>query len=54
MTLFLVEGSEFRRARRRARDQVISDLGAPTAPLAIRRPDDENTFSILMPVRLEN
>ncbi|WP_326698432.1 MerR family transcriptional regulator [Streptomyces sp. NBC_01754] len=37
-----------------ARDQLILELGTPTAPIAIRRPDDENTFSILMPVRLED
>ncbi|WP_180685432.1 DNA polymerase III subunit beta family protein [Streptomyces gossypiisoli] len=37
-----------------ARDRLILELGAPTAPIAIRRPDDEDTFSILMPVRLED
>ncbi|MEH0416879.1 DNA polymerase III subunit beta family protein [Streptomyces sp. B21-083] len=37
-----------------ARDELILELGAPTAPLAIRRPDDEHAFSLLMPVRLEN
>ena len=37
-----------------ARDELILEFGAPTAPLAIRRPDDERTFSILMPVRLED
>ncbi|MET7781838.1 MerR family transcriptional regulator [Streptomyces sp. NPDC005388] len=37
-----------------ARDQLILEFGTPTAPLAIRRTDTENTFSILMPVRLEN
>jgi DNA polymerase III sliding clamp (beta) subunit (PCNA family) len=37
-----------------ARDQLILEFGAPTTPLAIRRPDTEDTFSILMPVRLEN
>ncbi|MFB7792206.1 hypothetical protein ACFC0R_18210 [Streptomyces sp. NPDC056086] len=26
----------------------------PHGPLVIRRPDDEHTFSLLMPVRLEN
>ncbi|MFF7140265.1 DNA polymerase III subunit beta family protein [Streptomyces nodosus] len=36
------------------RDRLILELGAPTAPVAIRRPDDEDTFSILMPVRLED
>lgn len=35
-----------------ARDRLILEFGAPTAPLAVRRPDDEDTFSILMPVRL--
>ncbi len=30
-----------------ARDQLILELGAPTAPLAIRRTDTEDTFSIL-------
>ncbi len=37
-----------------ARDELVLELGAPTAPLAIRRPDDESAFSLLMPVRLEN
>ncbi|MET9885235.1 MerR family transcriptional regulator [Streptomyces sp. NPDC006430] len=37
-----------------ARDQLILELGAPTAPLAIRRPEDEDAFSLLMPVRLES
>jgi DNA-binding transcriptional MerR regulator len=37
-----------------ARDELILELGAPTAPLAIRRVDDELTFSMLMPVRLES
>jgi DNA polymerase III sliding clamp (beta) subunit (PCNA family) len=37
-----------------ARDQLILEFGAPTAPLAIRRTDTEDTFSLLMPVRLEN
>jgi DNA-binding transcriptional MerR regulator len=37
-----------------ARDRLILELGAPTAPIAIRRPDDEGAFSILMPVRLED
>ncbi|MEU2717846.1 MerR family transcriptional regulator [Streptomyces sp. NPDC007205] len=35
-------------------EQLILEFGAPTAPLAIRRTDTEDTFSILMPVRLEN
>lgn len=37
-----------------ARDELVLELGAPTAPLSIRRPDDTDTFSILMPVRLED
>ncbi|MER5748498.1 MerR family transcriptional regulator [Streptomyces sp. NPDC002088] len=37
-----------------ARDELVLELGAPTAPIAVRRPDDEDNFSILMPVRLEN
>ncbi|MGI5193540.1 MerR family transcriptional regulator [Streptomyces sp. CA-288835] len=37
-----------------AGDQLILEFGAPTAPLAIRRPDTEDTYSMLMPVRLEN
>ncbi|MFF9348001.1 MerR family transcriptional regulator [Streptomyces sp. NPDC014734] len=37
-----------------ARDRLVLELGAPTAPLAIRRTDSEDTFSLLMPVRLEN
>jgi DNA polymerase III sliding clamp (beta) subunit (PCNA family) len=37
-----------------ARDQLILEFGTPTAPVAIRRADTEDTFSILMPVRLEN
>ncbi|MGW3492630.1 DNA polymerase III subunit beta family protein [Streptomyces sp. NPDC001020] len=36
------------------RDRLILEFGVPTAPMAIRRLDDEETFSILMPVRLEN
>ncbi|MEU6551671.1 MerR family transcriptional regulator [Streptomyces sp. NPDC046915] len=36
------------------RDELILDLGAPTAPLAIRRPEEEPAFSILMPIRLED
>ncbi|WP_225824607.1 MerR family transcriptional regulator [Streptomyces naphthomycinicus] len=35
-------------------DRLILEFGAPTAPMAIRRPDDEETFSILMPVRLDH
>ncbi|WP_221360201.1 MerR family transcriptional regulator [Streptomyces beigongshangae] len=37
-----------------ARDRLILEVGAPTAPIAIRRPDDESAFSLLMPVRLED
>ncbi|MET9661781.1 MerR family transcriptional regulator [Streptomyces sp. NPDC006510] len=37
-----------------ARNQLVLEFGAPTAPLAIRRTDTEDTYSILMPVRLEN
>ncbi|MCX4778832.1 MerR family transcriptional regulator [Streptomyces sp. NBC_01264] len=36
-----------------ARDQLILELGAPKAPVVIRRPDDEESFSLLMPVRLD-
>ncbi|MFH8803382.1 MerR family transcriptional regulator [Streptomyces sp. NPDC017936] len=35
------------------RGELILEFGAPTAPIAIRRPDDD-TLSVLMPVRLEN
>ncbi|MGW0853780.1 DNA polymerase III subunit beta family protein [Streptomyces sp. NPDC002690] len=37
-----------------SRDQLIVEVGAPTAPLAIRRTDTDDTFSLLMPVRLES
>ncbi|MEU1478789.1 MerR family transcriptional regulator [Streptomyces sp. NPDC005760] len=37
-----------------ARDRLLLEFTAPTAPIAIRRPDDESGFSILMPVRLED
>lgn len=37
-----------------SRERLILESGAPTAPLAIRRPDDETSFSVLMPVRLED
>ncbi|MFD7389881.1 MerR family transcriptional regulator [Streptomyces sp. NPDC059852] len=37
-----------------ARDRLFLELGAPTTPIAIRRPDDEDTLSILMPVRLDD
>jgi len=30
------------------------EFGAPTAPLAIRRTDTDEAFSLLMPVRLDN
>ncbi|MFE5259775.1 DNA polymerase III subunit beta family protein [Streptomyces coelicoflavus] len=37
------------------RDRLVLEFGAaPTAPLAIRRTDDEGTFSLLMPVRLDH
>ncbi|WP_431946970.1 MerR family transcriptional regulator [Actinacidiphila sp. bgisy167] len=36
-----------------ASERLELQFGAPTAPLAIRRPDAEGTFSLLMPVRLE-
>ncbi|MDT0610881.1 DNA polymerase III subunit beta family protein [Streptomyces lancefieldiae] len=36
-----------------ARDRLILEFGAPTAPLAVRRTDDEDAFSLLMPVRLD-
>ncbi|WP_328348698.1 DNA polymerase III subunit beta family protein [Micromonospora sp. NBC_00421] len=32
--------------------QLVLELDGPIAPLAVRRPDDEDTFSILMPIRL--
>ncbi|MEU8433535.1 MerR family transcriptional regulator [Streptomyces sp. NPDC029216] len=35
-----------------ATDRLLLELGTPTAPLAVRRPDDETAFSLLMPVRL--
>ncbi|MFD8028490.1 MerR family transcriptional regulator [Streptomyces sp. NPDC059717] len=35
-------------------DQVILEFGVPTAPIAIRLPGDQATFSILMPVRLDH
>ncbi|MFB7914135.1 MerR family transcriptional regulator [Streptomyces sp. NPDC056061] len=37
-----------------ARDRLILEFGAPNAPIAIRRTDSEDAFSLLMPVRLEN
>ncbi|MGW5504940.1 DNA polymerase III subunit beta family protein [Streptomyces rochei] len=36
------------------RDRVVLEFGAPTAPVAIRRTDDETTFGLLMPVRLDD
>jgi DNA polymerase III sliding clamp (beta) subunit (PCNA family) len=35
-------------------DRLALEVSAPTAPIAIRRPDDEGAFSVLMPVRLED
>ncbi|WP_329380086.1 MerR family transcriptional regulator [Streptomyces sp. NBC_01351] len=35
-------------------DRLVLEFGSPTAPLAIRRTDTEDAFSLLMPVRLEN
>ncbi|MCO1597233.1 MerR family transcriptional regulator [Micromonospora sp. RHAY321] len=32
--------------------QLVLELDGPIAPLAVRRPDDADTFSVLMPVRL--
>ncbi|MEU4658560.1 MerR family transcriptional regulator [Streptomyces sp. NPDC023723] len=37
-----------------ARDELVLELGAPAAPLAVRRLDDETSFSLLMPVRLKD
>jgi DNA-binding transcriptional MerR regulator len=34
------------------RGQLVLELDGPIAPLAVRRPDDGDAFSILMPVRL--
>ncbi|MFC8102496.1 MerR family transcriptional regulator [Streptomyces sp. NPDC057363] len=36
------------------RNRLILEFGAPTAPLAVRRPDDETAFSLLMPVRMDD
>jgi DNA polymerase III sliding clamp (beta) subunit (PCNA family) len=36
-----------------ARDELILEFGSSTAPVAIRRTDTKDTFSILMPVRLD-
>ena len=37
-----------------ARDQLVLEFRTSTAPMAIRRTDSEDTFSILMPVRLDD
>lgn len=37
-----------------ARAELLLEVGAPTTPLAIRRPDDAKSYSILMPVRLDD
>ncbi|MET8080438.1 MerR family transcriptional regulator [Streptomyces sp. NPDC005303] len=37
-----------------ARDRLVLEFTAPTAPIVIRRPDEESGFSMLMPVRLED
>ncbi|MEU3449170.1 MerR family transcriptional regulator [Streptomyces thermolilacinus] len=37
-----------------ARDRLLLEVDAPTTPIAIRRPDDEDGLSILMPVRLDD
>lgn len=34
--------------------QLVLELDGPIAPLAVRRPDDTDTYSVLMPIRLEN
>lgn len=34
------------------RGQLLLELDGPIAPLAVRRPDDADSFSILMPIRL--
>jgi DNA polymerase III sliding clamp (beta) subunit (PCNA family) len=34
------------------RGQLVLELDGPITPLALRRPDDADTFCILMPVRL--
>ncbi|MFJ1732732.1 MerR family transcriptional regulator [Streptomyces sp. NPDC088254] len=36
------------------RDRLVLELGAPNAPIVLRRLDDADAFSILMPVRLED
>ncbi|MFE9931019.1 MerR family transcriptional regulator [Streptomyces sp. NPDC005533] len=37
-----------------ARDRLVLEVGAPTAPLVVRRTDTEDAYSLLMPVRLED
>ncbi|MEV6615066.1 MerR family transcriptional regulator [Streptomyces sp. NPDC051051] len=37
-----------------ARERLVLQVDAPTAPITIRRPDDEGSLSVLMPVRLED
>ncbi|WP_412077723.1 MerR family transcriptional regulator [Streptomyces xanthophaeus] len=37
-----------------AADRLVLEFGAAKAPLAIRRTDTEDTFSLLMPVHVEN
>ncbi|MQY16165.1 hypothetical protein SRB5_63590 [Streptomyces sp. RB5] len=37
-----------------ARDRLVLEFGTPTGPVAIRRPDSKDAFSLLMPVRLES
>ncbi|CCH20531.1 MerR family transcriptional regulator [Micromonospora lupini] len=32
--------------------QLVLEVDGPIAPLAVRRPNDEDTFSVLMPIRL--
>ncbi|MFJ7159236.1 MerR family transcriptional regulator [Streptomyces sp. NPDC101118] len=34
-------------------DRLVLELGAPTAPVAVRHPGAEHRFSLLMPVRLD-
>ena len=33
------------------RGQLVLDLDGPIKPLVIRLPDDDRTFSVLMPIR---
>ncbi|MGV9559694.1 DNA polymerase III subunit beta family protein [Streptomyces sp. NPDC003401] len=37
-----------------ARERLVLQVDAPTAPIVIRRPDEEGSLSVLMPVRLED